>query len=710
MWRAVRLGSLGLLAVVVVALLGALAWGPGAGSVHGAPVGVVGPGVAASVLSDTGSGDAGSDQDTSPVRVPFASRDEGLAALRAGEVVTLVVLDLAGTRDDLWIDRSRNRELVEALIASTRAKEHRVGRTVRVRDAYSSRPGAAEHVDLVALVAALAGFALGLGAVVARWARRRPVGKVPRMVLVVAVGATAVGVGAAAWADTGATGADWAAQALLLGVVAATSAALPLGFALAAGQTGVVVAALVQLTLLAPVALRIDTLLLPAPWTWFWSWTSPGAARAALSSSDAPETQVWLAALVWLVASALVGFSALRRRGGDEGPMPLVRAMTAAVPAVAVLVVCALLLPVRAHLAEAGEPLASTTECVPVGRLDSVRALNRAVRGLNSDGVFGGADIGASAPLGDGRSVWLFGDSVRTGSSLPSFTRNSMVLVDADPDGHESACLSVVVPPANGAVIPNRPDGVGYWPMSVTADHRPGYDMLLVTAQRVRGSGTGVFDFSILGASAAVFVVPHGGTPQLLEVRDVTPDLADDTRPMWGAATAVHGTWAYVYATAQSAREVAFGYNLRVARVPVENPLDLANWRYWDGSGWSREPGDAVELIGAVEGVSQTLSVWPGDDGTWYALSKRNDYLGQDLVVWTAPAPTGPFTAHPASARIPSDVEAGHLRYMPLAHPEILPADGSVVVSYSNNRSDAEAVRKDPSLYRPTFLRVPLPR
>ena len=46
---------------------------------------------------------------------------------------------------------------------------------------------------------------------------------------------------------------------------------------------------------------------------------------------------------------------------------------------------------------------------------------------------------------------------------------------------------------------------------------------------------------------------------------------------------------------------------------------------------------------------------------------------------------------------------------MPLAHPTLLSKKHTMVVSYSRNQTDFDAVKKDPSLYRPRFLRVPLP-
>jgi len=96
--------------------------------------------------------------------------------------------------------------------------------------------------------------------------------------------------------------------------------------------------------------------------------------------------------------------------------------------------------------------------------------------------------------------------------------------------------------------------------------------------------------------------------------------------------------------------------------------------------------------------------------GRWYAVSKRDEFLGTDLVVWSAPAPTGPFDDGTVVGHLPSDLKTGELRYMPLAHPDLLPDPGSVLVSYSRNNTDLQKVEDDPFLYRPQFVRVALPR
>ncbi len=688
--------------VLVLALLSALAWGPGAGRPHQVPVGVVAPEVASDVFVRPSTGFE------APTTFQLVeSRADAVAAVRRGDLVAAVVMDLSRTRDEVLLDRSRDADLLTSVLASLTEQQNRVGRTLTVSYLESTRTGSAERVDRYVLLTSLAGFLLGMAAVIARWVRRRPIRRVPRVAIVLLNGSVLLASAGAVVAHLQGGLPIWP-TALVLLVVALTSALLPVAFAVASELRGLGVALLLHLTLLLPLVLHLDSLMMAQPWSWFYDYTMPGAARAALTHVANPASGTWppiwtlLSLTAWWVASSVVGLYGLRESRHRATAVPLLRGALSAVPAVVVLIASAMLLPTDAHIAAPGETQATTTRCVHLGKLEGIDALNAATRSVRGGDLFGGGDIGASTLLQDGRSLWMFGDSVRKAGKYPTFVRNSMLLFDAN-------CLAMVLPSGNGAVIPTRKGDVGFWPMSILTEARTGYDVVTVTAQRVRGTGTGIFDFEILGPSAAVFVVPVGGTPQLMTVRDLRTTEHDDTRPMWGAATAVADGWTYLYGTAQSAEPFVFGYSLRVARVRTPQVLKTKAWKYWDGHGWSDTESDAVELIPAVNGASQTLSVWPGEDGTWYALSKRNDYLGSDLVVWTAPGPTGPFTAHPAVAQIPSDVDAGLLRYMPLAHPEIQPVKGTVVVSYSNNRSRAEEVRQDPRIYRPTFLRVPLP-
>ncbi|RNL77579.1 DUF4185 domain-containing protein [Nocardioides marmorisolisilvae] len=349
------------------------------------------------------------------------------------------------------------------------------------------------------------------------------------------------------------------------------------------------------------------------------------------------------------------------------------------------------------------EPTATLGTCIRTGALDSVEALNRFVAKVRGDDGFAGGDVGASVELQDARRLFVFGDTLRSANFKGQrFVHNSMLVFSA-------GCGRVVLPRARGALVPDRSDGVGYWPMSIARIERPGYDIVGVGLQRVRMTGgTDVFDFEVLGPAVARFEVPRGGVPELQSVRDIGADRVDTSTPMWGAAAVVDHGWVYLYGTSRPANAGLSGFALRVARTKPDTVGEPRTWTYWNGQAWSRNSSSAVELIGHQGGVSQTLSVFRVG-GTWYALSKKNEVLGRHLTIWSAPGPTGPFVEAPPSADIPSDAVSGTLRYMPLAHPDLLPEPGTVVVSYSVNNTDFRVVQNDPRRYRPRFLRVALP-
>lgn len=385
--------------------------------------------------------------------------------------------------------------------------------------------------------------------------------------------------------------------------------------------------------------------------------------------------------------------------------LPLVRALVR--PLVRALVLALVLALVVAGCSRGGEPpreeAGPELACLPVEQPRDVADINDLIGSYRRQPDFVGADVGASTVLQDGRSLWVFGDTLRSPSfDGPTFVHNSLLVLS-------DACASVVMPADRGAFVPDRADGVGYWPMSITALALGETDVVGIGLLRVQVVGTGMFDFRILGSSVARVHVPAGGTPVLDEVIDIGPDRVDDTRPTWGAAVALTDDWVYVYGTAVPSADPAqasYGWSLHVARTRIADLVTLGRWEYWNGRAWSRSPRGLATLIPAARGVSRVLSVFERD-GSWYAVSKRNDVIGTDLVIWKAPSPHGPFVAGPPVARIPSD--DGRLLYMPLAHPDLLPEPGTVVVSWSRNVTDFEAIQEDPTLYRPEFARVPLP-
>lgn len=345
-------------------------------------------------------------------------------------------------------------------------------------------------------------------------------------------------------------------------------------------------------------------------------------------------------------------------------------------------------------------PTPATLECRSKQPVTSVVQINDFIATTRQDPNFVGADVGASTALSDGRTMWVFGDTLRSPDFAgPQFVRNSMLILS-----DHKGC--VVMPADKGAVIPNRADGVGYWPMSIASIATQHGDSVGLGLMRVKQTGPGTFDFQILGPSVARLSVQRGGAPMVVSVTDVGKDRVDDGSPMWGAAVVLTDSWIYLYGTSNPDPAHTAGWSLHVARTTLTDLRTPQHWEYWDGSGWSHDAASVSTLIPYQRGVSRVLSVFRRG-GQWYAVSKRNDVLGTDLVVWKAPGPTGPFVAGPAVAQIPSD--DGLLQYMPLAHPEVLPEPGTVVVSWSRNVGDPHEIQQDPELYRPMFKRVPLP-
>lgn len=696
-----------LLVVTAVGLVAALVAESSHGRIHDAPVVLVGPDVVTQPLGE----DTRSQTDRLNVSIATTLR-EGLGRLEDGEVIAVVVLDIESSRDDIYVSSTAHPNVRDAVIAALQEIEARFGRSGRVVPVDRGHTPTDRAALEATFVAAVAGFCTVL-LVSLGWGpysrdRRR------ELLRVAVLGCVGVLVAAAMVAFSNGLSSP-RAIATLIGVTVAVGL-VALAFEAIFGWPGLALALVLSLVLPSPLLLVGDPVLLSSPWSSVLRWSIPGAGFEMLSGRQSGSAEWWFLSLAVLGATSALAATVLwvtRHRVAphaeptSSGAAPLHKAdrirLASSVSVIVALTVSCL------SVAAAPRPsplnlarLTVSTECAATGTIRNVADLNRVTR-LRGTTAFKGGDVGVSAPLQDGRRLWLFGDTLRTVSGAESLVRNSMLVSESD-------CLAVVIPDGGGAVIPSRSDGTGYWPMSIITVERAGYDLVDVFAQRVRSTtGGGIFDFEILGPAIARYVVPAGETPQLLSVRDLGDDLVDTTAPMWGAAAVVRGRWAYIYGTSRrnNPTEIS-GFALQLARARPDSLADQATWQYWDGSTWSAQADSSVELIGSDGGPSQTLSVF-FRSGRWFAFSKRDEVLGTDLVFWTAPAPQGPFTARPPVGELLSDGATGTLRYMPLAHPDLLPRRGSVVVSYSSNSTDFGKVLADPLSYRPSFLRVPLP-
>jgi hypothetical protein len=325
---------------------------------------------------------------------------------------------------------------------------------------------------------------------------------------------------------------------------------------------------------------------------------------------------------------------------------------------------------------------------------DTATGYQRMFDGL--DGSWAGGDQAATVALPGGRTLWLFGDTVSghratDGGYEPGWTlrHNSFLVEDA-------GCLRSVE-----TRLPETATS-WYWPAAGVVDAGR---LAVFAMHAVRTSGG--LGFRIEGMAVADYDLAADGTPTLRGVHPLTtqPHAADIT--LWGQGVLVAGDDVYVYGTRGDVAHGAFGRALFVARAPRGSLADARTWRYFDGTRFGPDPARAQPVVDAVRGVSTSVSVVPTAHGV-AVVSKQDEVYGSTVAAWTAPTPTGTFTAAPLLAA-PSDVSRGELRYSALAHPELKLADGGLLVSVCRNNTDLAAVGRDALLYRPQFTSVRLP-
>ncbi|MCA1831658.1 MAG: DUF5005 domain-containing protein [Actinomycetota bacterium] len=302
-----------------------------------------------------------------------------------------------------------------------------------------------------------------------------------------------------------------------------------------------------------------------------------------------------------------------------------------------------------------------------------------------------GGDGTYSVLLPDRRVVWLFSDSflgpTNADGSRPTnapFVHNSMVV-------QNGAEYSTNLPMGYPRTLIEPPDRVTfYWVGDALVENNE----LLVFVMHF-AAAPAPYAFQQIGTDVARFSL------DTLTLQGVTPmpfafAPGDDGIPVsYGAAVLRQGGYDYLYGT----EDIHLDKYLHLARVPADHLLDGA-WEYWTGVDWSRVPARAVRLM---TGVANELSVHRIGDRL--ALVTQDHAVGDDVMMSTAPAPEGPWSAPVAIFHIPAT--AGLVTYNAKAHEEFS-TDHSLVITYNANTTptNSAALYSDITNYRPRFVQV----
>lgn len=288
-----------------------------------------------------------------------------------------------------------------------------------------------------------------------------------------------------------------------------------------------------------------------------------------------------------------------------------------------------------------------------------------------SDDTWRGADGAVTADLGDGRVAWLFGDTLRVGRPA---VRNSVLVQEGDR----------LTSTTGGQAIPNDPDGSWYWPTEAVWDG--GY--LRVFAGRLGPAAEG---WSSRGVALASFRLDGRGYPVYVGMRNVTRSGEADA-VQWGAAAVTFGGRVYVWGQRHRPAPWVFGRDVYLAHAPVGRLTDLRAWRYRTRWGWSSRPAAAEPIELAETGRFGSTFTVDLVGGTWLAVSKEADFIGDRVVAMSAQAPWGPWRE---VGSVPAPYADGAWTYQARAHPELPLADGRMLVTWNLMTTDPSRLAED---------------
>jgi hypothetical protein len=252
--------------------------------------------------------------------------------------------------------------------------------------------------------------------------------------------------------------------------------------------------------------------------------------------------------------------------------------------------------------------------------------------------IWSGADGATAVGLGDGRRLWLFGDTfsgpVNATDILPGadFLRNGIGVEKGNCITYKIGGGSVF---AKADWIPRTGSDQWIWPMDGVVDREN--NVVYVSAMNVKWQDG----------------VSQGFRWRVLDHKIVTLDLQSfawrATEPMprgngfdWGSSMVHQGDWVYVYAVRDGPKQY-------VARTRIEHLRDGA-WEYWNGAMFTQIASEAVPMSFFTFTGTPETGPHPGVTveryGSGYlASAKRCDLLCSDLSAWYAPTPQGPWYA-----------------------------------------------------------------
>lgn len=299
-----------------------------------------------------------------------------------------------------------------------------------------------------------------------------------------------------------------------------------------------------------------------------------------------------------------------------------------------------------------------------------------------------GGDIAYSYKLNDGRSLWLFGDSFLD-TVYPNRTRpvNGFIhSVFASTQGLGNNFTTIVRGTLDNpqTMFPVKAP-LQYWSNCVFTNTAG--TKLYVQLVTVKSTGDGgLFGFENVGNAIGIMSLPD------LTLEKIIPTNNSGTID-WSSCTYEEGDYVYIYGV----ESTKYNKFMHVSRRKRNTPF--RNVEFYNGTTWVNDSAQSKRIFG---GLSEQYSFFQ-HKGKYYLLS-QGTLLDDDIFMWDAASPVGPFSNKRHVYKTPQ-YGGNIITYNATVHYEFTDGD-KLLVGYCTNSFDATDLFTNADNYRPYFITI----
>ena len=316
---------------------------------------------------------------------------------------------------------------------------------------------------------------------------------------------------------------------------------------------------------------------------------------------------------------------------------------------------------------------------------------------FHSDPRWLGSDAAFSVDLGHGRILWLFADTwiAHPGSHSrrnAAFVHNTIAIDNGYDPAHAAIQFFWHTRHAQPSEILLSDDNTWVWP---GAGIRIGSSLILFAERVAPDHSKNSLGFKGVGWNAYLISNPDDD-PSLWRPRLIA-SRHDDV--ILASAVLRQGDFIYLFGANDR-------HDLYLARINAKDLVagDFSWLAWWTGNNWSAVSAARKPIM---RNVDTETSIQRDPRGRGFIEINSQSFGASDIVMRTASALTGPWTAPRVVYRPPESDQPDPFVYAAKSHAELRGAD--LVVTYATNGFTDHAM-EDMARYFPRFVRITLPR